>query len=283
MTQQLFFDLDFAPPPSGSGAPRARSQQSLLQRAVLRWLEQQDSPTGAAANVVTRISRLRADVAAFWSSPIRNPNDEGPTQILNPVRTAIVQCHAEREECWPDCIRSQEILPKLKQLKAELAETEARIRKNEPELRDTNTLFEEYAEWRYEDSRDGRYQQLRYAIEKMEHGLYHGTKFERIRSAQLADHLYLAVPAGLVERDELADGWGLLWIEDNLDIVVVHDPEERDCLPANRMHLIQNIAAAAKDHTLRCNGIRVSGADVTFVRPLRRTRSAEQPSLTGDR
>jgi hypothetical protein len=272
--------LDFVAPPNPSGTSRARGVQSLLQRAVLRWLEQQDSPTGSAPNVVTRISRFKADVAAFWSRPIRNPNDEGPTQILNPVRTAIVQCHAEREECWPDCIRSAEILPQLKQLKAELAETEASIRQNEPELRDTNTLFEEYAEWRYEDSSDARYHKLRYAIEKMEHGLYHGTKFERIRSAQLADHLYLAVPAGLVEPEELADGWGLLWIEDNLDISIVHAPEERDCLPANRMHLIQNVAAAAKDHSLRCNGIRVSGGDVTFVRPVRRIRSADHPRLS---
>lgn len=283
MAKQLFFDLDFVPPPRGAEVAKtgAKSCHDLLRRAVLRWLEQQDAPpTGSAVNVVTRISRLKADVAAFWSQPIRNPGTDGPRQILTPARTAIVQCHAEREECWPDCIRSQEILPQLKDLKAQLAAVEAQIRREEPELRDANTLFEEYAEWHYEESRNRRYLQLRHAIRKMEHGLYHGTKFERIRSAQLADHLYLAVPAGLVERAELADGWGLLWIQDDLEVTVVHEPEERDCLPMNRMHLVQNIAAAAKPPTLRYNGVRAARGEVVFVRPVVRSRGVVHPRLS---
>lgn len=283
MVQQLFFDLDFSPVPKNikPDTLSTRSRRLLLQRAVLRWLEETSSPTGSALDVVTRISRLRADVAAFWSVPMRNPNEEGPTQLLTPDRTVIVQCHVEREECWPDCIRSREILPQLRQLKTELQETESRIREEEPGLRDNNALFEEYAEWRYEKTANREYHQLKRAIEKMEHGLYHGTKFERIRSAQLADRLYLAVPAGVVEEKELADGWGLIWIEDDLSVRVVAEPEDRACLPLNRMHLVQNIAAAAKNSELLCRGIHQTGeGTVVLTRPLTRRRAEEKPRLS---
>ena len=245
MNQQLFFkwQRDEASQPASDAAAAAgqgaetsagSARRQAIRRAALRWLEQTAPPTGVATHVITRIQRARADVAAFWSAPVRNEACEGPERVLVPAHTAIIQCYAEREECWPDCARSQEMLPKLKALKAEMTEVEAQIRKEEPGLRDTNALFEEYAVWRYEDSHNRRYQRLRRAISRVERSLYDGTSFERIRSAQLADHLYLAVPAGLVEPAELADGWGLLWVEDDLAVRVMVEAQERERLPATR-------------------------------------------------
>jgi hypothetical protein len=279
MPEQLFFDLDFSPVKPDGSAPRRRNGRQTVQRAVMRWLEENDAPTGVAGDVVTRISRLKADVAAFWSAPARNPHSEGPNRIMRPVRTMIVQCHLERDECWPDCMRSNEILPKLKTLKAELVQVQEAIRQDEPHLRDDNSLFEEYAEWRYEESGNHHYHRVRRAIEKLEHGLYHGTKFERIRQAQVADFLYLAVPAGLVEPDELADGWGLLWIEQDLTVREMAKAEARDCLPDNRMHLIQNLAGACRDHTLMAHGVARQKDDVIFVKPLVRRRGIDTPTL----
>jgi hypothetical protein len=263
---------------SGTGSASARRQ--AIRRAALCWLEQTAPPTGVATFVVTRIQRTRADVAAFWSAPVRNPACEGPDRILTPVRTAVIQCYAEREECWPDCTRSQEMLPKLKGLKSELAEVEATIRQEEPRLRDTNALFEEYALWRYEESHNRRYHALRRAISRVEGSLYEGTSFERIRSAQLADHLYLAVPAGLVERSELAEGWGLLWVDDDLSVRVVVEAEARECLPANRFHLVQNIAAAAKVSELLANGVARREEAVILARPMRCRRAEETVRLS---
>ena len=281
MSQQLFFDLDFGSGRTPAESSNAWRKRLALQRAVLAWLERTDPPTGCCMNVVTRVSRLRADTAAFWSQPVRNRHEEGPTQILSPVRTAIVQCHIEREECWPDCTKSRDILPRLRQLKEELAAVEEQIRDKEPELRDGNTLFEEYAEWRYEDSRNRDYHRVKRAIEKMEHGLYHGTKFERIRSAQLADFLYLAVPTGVVHRDELADGWGLLWVEDDLGVQVMGEAENRECLTSNRVHLVQNIAAAAKRAALFACGVhRDARGDVMLVKPPRGHRRLEKVRLS---
>lgn len=280
MPEQLFFDLDFRPVKRTKDAPPRRYGRQHIQRAVLRWLEDRaEPPTGLAGDVVTRVSRLRADVAAFWSVPSRNPHDEGPQRIMQPSRTLIVQCHAERDECWPDCMRSAEILPQLKAAKAELAQLQETIRREEPRLRDNNSLFEEYAEWRYEKSANPRYHAVRQAIDKLEHGLYHGTKFERIRQAQVADHLFLAVPAGLVDPAELADGWGLLWVEPDLTVREMVPAEARDCLPGNRLHLVQNLAAACREHTLLAHGVSRQKEGVVFVRPLVRRRGIETPKL----
>ena len=116
MSKQLFFEMDFGTKAGGRAAvPSQRSQKRryAVRRAVLRWLEETDSPTGMGAGVTTRIHRFRADVAAFWSVPRRNAASEGPDRILEPVRTAIVQCYAERDQCWPDCVRSAEALDRL--------------------------------------------------------------------------------------------------------------------------------------------------------------------------
>lgn len=281
MGEQIFFDMDVAGAPPQTGSAFSWRKRQALQRSIVRWLEQRDPPTGIGLNVVTRVSRLRADVAAFWSAPARNRHEEGPSQILYPVRTAIVQCHLERDECWPDCIKSQTILPQLRALKEELAAVENHIREQEPELRATDTLFEEYSEWRYEDSRNRDYHRLKRAIEKLEHGLYHGTKFERIRSAHLADQLYLAVPTDIVKKEELADGWGLLWVGEDLSVSVAGECMERECLPSNRIHLVQNIAAAAKNGTLFSCGVRRTKDDaVVFVKPPRGHRRTQKVTLS---
>ena len=279
MPEQLFFDLDFVPAMPSADASSGRARRQAMQRAVLRWLEATDRPTGLACDVITRISKLRADVAAFWSAPVRNPHDEGPHRILQPARTLAVQCHLDRDECWPDCARSAEILPQLKALRAELLEVQETVRREEPRLRDGASLFEEYAEWRYEDSVNPDYHRLRRTIDKLQHGLYHGTKFERVRQAQVADALYLAVPDGLVTADELADGWGLLWVDERLGVREVVSPKPQNCLPGNRMHLVQNVASAGRDHTLLANGVARTQKGVVFVRPMVRRRGVEEPKL----
>ncbi|MBN2451992.1 MAG: hypothetical protein JXR77_16515 [Lentisphaeria bacterium] len=280
MSKQLFFEMDFAAHTrktrQGAAAPAANGgaakRRLAVRRAALRWLEQGDPPTGIGVSVITRIQRFRADIAAFWSAPVRNPASEGPGRVLAPARTAIIQCYTEREECWPDCSRSDSVLPYLRELKAEMAAVEAAIRAEEPELRDAEALFEEYARWRYDQTGNRRYHILRNQIEKTERSLYDGTTFERIRSAQLADRLYLAVPAGMVGADELADGWGLLWVEDSMQVKVVSEPEARDCLPSNRFHLIQHIAAAAKSSQLLVLGVAARPEGVVFTRPVFRRR-----------
>ena len=292
MEQQLFFDLSFEgtpetpsppqPTPPPEAPPPLRLPKRHLRRAVLSWLFSTDPPTAASEAVVTRISRIRADVAAFWSHPVKNRVDEGPSRILTPVRTAVFQCYANLEEFWPEAGRSEHILPQLHRLRSQAVELEASIRREEPELREDGTLFEELAQWRYDRSRNREYHQLRRQVDRAEHALYSGTKFERVRSADLADELYLAVPAGLIGPDELADGWGLLWVNDNLSVTVAAEPAPRECLPANRLHLVQNVASAAGGSVLFAAGIRRQKRGGTvFVKKPRGHRKPE-PGMASD-
>lgn len=263
--RQLFMDLFSNHNPANATAlkespakelrGRQRQCRIRLQRAVLAWLFSEDAPRGAALNVPTRIARFKADIAAFWSKSVHNKANTGPNRILKPTSTMLVQCHATREECWGDMARSDTLKPTLEQSKKERRELEEQIREEEPELRDPNTLFEEYAVWNYDKSRNRRYHKVLSDIKQLEHALLEGTRFEQIRSAGVADQLYLAVPARLIAADELADGWGLLWVHANLQVEVRRTASQRDCDQSSRQHIIQNIAAAATDAILFQNGI----------------------------
>ena len=264
-SRQLFMDLinnhnsanatSLEEGPADGPRRRQRQCRPRLQRAVLAWLFAENAPRGAAVNVPTRIARFKADVAAFWSKSVHNRATTGPARILKPTSTMLVQCHATREECWGDMTRSDSLQPTLEQSKKERRKLEEQIREEEPELRDPNTLFEEYAVWNYDESRNQRYHKLLRDIKDLEYALLEGTRFEQIRSAGVADQLYLAVPARLIAADELADGWGLLWVHENLQIEVRRAAVQRDCDQSSRQHIIQNIAAAATDAVLFQNGI----------------------------
>jgi hypothetical protein len=283
MMEQLCFEWTPGAAPTTGREEQTRYRMHLaLRRAVVRWLLESEKPTGMAVGVITRIAKFRADVAAFWSRPVRNPQDEGPTQLLVPCRTAILQSFLTREECWPDCSRSGELVPRLRELKQRLHDLEAAIRRQEPELRDGGALFEEYAVWRYEDSRNREYHRLKRDIEKTEHALYEGTQFERIRQAALADQLHLAVPSGLIQPEELADGWGLLWVDDDLTVRQVLAPQPRDCHQSHRMHLVQNIAAAGGEAVRFALGLREQAdGHHLFVQPPRGHRRAQPLTLRG--
>jgi len=273
------------PPPAETPAAEPAAEPSprkfLLQRAVLRWLVEERAPTAVALEVPTRVARFRADVAAFWSAPRRNPRDEGPRRLLVPTRTTIVECYTEREECWPDCVRTAEIMPLLQGCKARRADLESEVRQSEPELRDSSSLFEEYASWHFDRSRNPDYQTVLREIEVLERALVEGTRFEQVRSAEVADQLFLAVPAGLMRADEVANGWGLLWVHPDLHVTVEKDADRRACHEANRIHLVQNIAAAATRAVLMTGGVRRdrTSEKAFFVRTPRARRKPEHPAL----
>jgi hypothetical protein len=265
----------------GRSAGRAAgNKHRIICRTVMRWLENTMPPTALALHVSTRNAKFSADIAAFWSESVRNPHEEGPQRILQPLNTMIVQCYTERRDCWPECTNSPELLAHLSQLKTKLLKCEERIRQQEPHLRDNNTLFSEYASWLYENSQNPEYHQLKRDIEHTEHALYRGTRFDQIRGSHLADRLYLAVPEGLVMPAELAKGWGLLWIDSRLDVREMVQPEHLGCIKENRLHLVQHIAAASKMDVLFHHGLvrRTAKSGIFMVQPPRGHRRP-QPGL----
>ncbi len=235
-----------------------------MKRAILGWLVPQ-KPSGVALTVPTRISKYCADVAAFWSSP-------GKKQIMHPKKTLIVEIRRSREQCWPDCSRQEELLPLLREKKEEKASFETVIRREEPELKETNTLFPEYESWDYKNSKNKKYHRCLRQLEDIEHALYKGSRFEQIRRAHVADYLYLAVPIGTVLPNELADGWGLININQDMTTEVIKEADSWECPEINKLHLIQHIAAACKKSLLFSNGVNELSPGKTSFTPIPKKR-----------
>ncbi len=251
--EQMLFDFP------GQENPPPDLKPLDIKRSVLGWLTLQN-PTGFGLGVPTRFYKYKADIAAFWSVPIR--------KLLRPTRTVIVEIRHHREKCWPDCGRKNELLPLLRQKKEEKRGIEAVIRKNEPHLKDSDTLFAEYESWSYTESTNKDYPAVCKEIEELEHALYNGSRFEQIRRAKVAEHLYLAVPENSVHPHELADGWGLLYINSDYQTKVVKEADSWGCPLNNKMHLIQNIAAQSSADVLFSHGIRVSGKGKIIFTPM---------------
>lgn len=299
MSEQLFLDffsklsendllsedtgVNSAVKPPSAMESRGKPHASL-RRAILRWLEKEYNPQGMMVSVPTRSAKFKADVAAFWNKSVSNRRGTGPSRLARPSQTLVVECFTSRAQCRLDCAETETILEKLN-LKRNLREAlQTTIRQCEPELRCSEALFEDYADWDYDKSENPEYRQVIDDIRRLEEALRKGTRFERIQSAAVADCLFAAVPAGLIQAGELADDWGLLWIHNDMEVTVkkqavIHPVEE-----ANRMHFIQNIAAAAKTGILATQGVR-RGADkdVYFVKQPRLHRKRQNISINSDK
>ena len=178
-----------------------------------------------------RRTRLACDIP---SDSRRNPGSDPSCEIPRRCRRILV--HAEdkpssptgkdiearltRTSCWPECSGSEEIVPELRREQEYRQELEAEIRRTEPHLLDSDVLFPEIEYWNYEGTRNPAYRESLRRIRSYEKALYRGSRFERIRRADVANELYLAVPDGLIHPDELAEGWGLLYIARNLTVKV---------------------------------------------------------------
>ena len=254
MEQLTFYDTLFEEDSTKRMGPKA------LRRAALGWLLAQD-PIGLALRVPTCYRRYLADAAAFWQSD------------ADGQRTVIVETRVSRDACWPDHVRSESLLPELRALKRQREESEARIREQEPHLRETATLFEEFADWNYGASTDSDYHAILADIAKAEKAIYRGTRFELLSRAEMANELYLAVPTGSVHPHELAADWGLIWVNDDLTAEQVSAAQPVECPQPNTQTLIRGIATAASAAVCFSTGVKRTDEGVSFVRPPRKRRS----------
>jgi hypothetical protein len=236
---QMSFDFSSA----GTERPFAPLR---MKQIVLAWLASQN-PTGLAADVPAKISKYKAAAAAFWSVPVK--------KTLSPVKTVIVDIRHSREKCWPDCSEKNKLLPLLNEYKKRENRLREIIKLKEPFLRDGDTLFDEVEIWHFEKTANPEYHECRKKIEEVEHALYHGSRFEQIRRANIADCLYLAVPDRSVHPNEVADGWGLLYFKKDFSLKIVKEAFDWNCPENKRMHLVQNIAMSSTSKTLFSFGI----------------------------
>lgn len=249
----LFQDLD-------SEAEQAHLPPGKLRQAALAWLASEQADA-VGLDVATNYKRFRAPVGAFWASP------ERPA-----ARSMLLELKPSRDACWPDHVQSQNLLPELRELKRERITLEAEIRQAEPHLRCSESLFEEYAEWHYDKSQNLEYVKLSEQISRVQAAIYRGTRFERLASARMANELYLVIPKGAVQGYELAEGWGLLWVDDNLQISVEVPAPQHHCQQENIDRFAASIAIAGKGSVLFTAGIELRGEAPEISRPPRRRR-----------
>ena len=231
-----------------------------LQRASLAWLASLN-PTAAAMRVPTRLAKFRAGAAAFWSSPGRH-------RLLQPDLTVVVEARLSRTECWPECSDTEVILPSYRECQAARRSLEESIRKNEPSLLDSDVLFPEIEYWNYEDTENPEYKPCLAKLAEFESALYRGSRFERIRQGEVANELYLAVPEGLIDPDELAEGWGLIYVFPDLHVELIRKATHYECPQEHMLHLSQNIAASSLRDVLFAHGIyQEADGKISYRRP----------------
>ena len=231
-----------------------------LQRASLAWLASLN-PTAAAMRVPTRLAKFRAGAAAFWSSPGRH-------RLLQPDLTVVVEARLSRNDCWPECSDTDVILPSYRECQANRRSLEESIRKNEPFLLDSDVLFPEIEYWNYEDTENPDYKPCLEKLAEFESALYRGSRFERIRQGEVANELYLAVPEGLIDPDELAEGWGLLYVFPDMHVELIRKAAHYECPQEHMLHLSQNIAASSLRDVLFAHGIyQEADGKISYRRP----------------
>lgn len=239
-------------------APR-KTDKFVLQQAVLAYLVQ-NGAAGAALQVPCRLRKFQADVAAYYSNYRR--------RINHLERTVVVDIYTGRNQCLPECAGRDAMLEELAGLRAERAEMEAQIRIDEPHLRAEDELFDEFRSYEYSRSSNKKYHKLCRRIASIQQSLYKGTRMEQLAKADVADYLIMAVPEGMLSKDEIPDNWGLWYVDENRKVKAVVNPELQECSAESRLHLVQNIGHAALNSVLFANGIKVkSNGNVRFTRP----------------
>ncbi len=178
-----------------------------------------------ATEVRCPISRYRVDVAGYADRPAdAGPISPGPlfeaiassagttSKPSREVRTVVIECKQSRGDFLRHRREVQALLARRDRLDAARERYEqTRLPVEEPHLRQTGSaLFAELEQWDFTASRSAGYRRIIRRLRRVERQLYGETKFSMIARYRLADRLYIAAPAGLIQPDELPAGWGLL-------------------------------------------------------------------------
>jgi hypothetical protein len=244
-------------------------QERDIRRAVMVWLAK-FTPYSVGVMVPTRVSKYRAGVAASWSKTVSKKG----RKTLYPYKTAIIEIRTEKDSCVLECGKKGGLNYLLAIAKDWKAQLEVGVRENEPDLKLTDTLFSDIEAWDYSKSENKDYLKCCKKIEELERNINNGSRFERIRQALLADYLYLAVPRRLVKKEDIVDGWGLLYVNEDMSLDLVAESENWNCPTENKMHLVQNIAKASTSVLYNANGILLAkNGRAKFIRVPRKKRS----------
>lgn len=239
--------------PNASQAHSDSGRRFLLRRAVIQWLmKREDTPGAIGLDVPTGMVSDRADIAALWSSPVRIEK----RNLLMPSRSLVVVCALTRSECYAASVNPDALINEMRYIKKRLVSLEEIIRQEEPLLRDTHSLFEEYADWDYEHSQNMEYQTCRARAKEISEKLYRGTRMERIQRNKIANELYVAIPEGILFPDEVMPEWGIITVSEDYVARMERKAPVKEASPDAQLHLAQKIAASNRDYLTAAMGFR---------------------------
>lgn len=238
----------------------------LLRRVALGFLARL-KPSAAAMRVPTLLGgRYKADAAAFWLPA-------GCRTELQPERTALVLCVLDHDDFVREPENRKNVLDEWNQAVDKKEKLEAVIRQKEPYTKIVS-LFAEEEKWDYSLSKNRTYHACLRKISKLFKQLATDSIYSRMIFEDLADEYYLLSPAGVIQQDEVPEGWGLVWAEKDLSTEIVCPAEPHQCPAGNRINLALRIAGAGLEEQLFANGIDVCNDNPPVYRPLPKRRKS---------
>lgn len=241
--------------------PGKRNLKLALRRAAFKWLADLrfDDKPAIGIDIPARGSALKVDVAAAWLTQTKTKLHDGKTAtILQPAETAVIICATDREDCWPECAEPEKIIAEIARLKLEVADMEKHIRETEPELRDSTMLFDEFAAWNYANSKNNDYHLCHKRLAQLEYSLFKGSRLARICNAQAANKIFLAVPKGTLDPDEVCGVWGLLEVDvKSLEATLAKDAQTMKSPDEIKNSLALAIAHGSTQQAADCLGLKL--------------------------
>ena len=198
-----------------------------LRKAVMDWLlKGEKAPTAIVFDVPMRPNGERADIlaASFSRGFHTSLGRKAEATLAQRVAISAFVCCTNKRECLLEYADGQEMSAEIARLREERAKLEEQIRKDEPELKDQNVLFEELATWDYEKSTNPTYRKIQKSIAWFEEILYNGTKLQHFQEMEFANQLFIVVPEGMIKPEGFREEWGLLWVAEDGTVTLKHEP-----------------------------------------------------------
>lgn len=214
-----------------------------LKALALAWAQTHGFAI-AATEVRVPKSGYRADVAAVARS--RAAGDGG--------RTAVFECKQSRADLLKDAHAEEATRARLAELAARRRGLEELLAVHRPDLRRGEALWPEYDAWDFSGLEHRAYRGVLDELETVQRRVLRGTKFAKMFRYRCADFLYLVVEDNIFAEAEVPAGWGLL-VRVGDELRLARAPADLDAMTAQRLALLESIAAAATRAVNRVAGV----------------------------